>query len=119
MTPTPTITRDPQRQMALDKANEVRLARAELKRRIARGETTAAEIILAPPDEVSSWSVGKLLMSQRRWGNQRCRRFLESNEISELKLIGKLTDRQRQLLAQQLATCSALGSPPIPELQFV
>ena len=36
---------------ALARANEVRLARAELKRRVAEGEITAAEVILECPWE--------------------------------------------------------------------
>ncbi len=34
---------------ALQRANEVRLARAELKRRVMDGEMSAAEVILASP----------------------------------------------------------------------
>ena len=41
----------PQRLRALERANEIRLARAELKRRIAYGEVSAAEVILYPPLE--------------------------------------------------------------------
>ncbi len=99
------MTPEPQRLRALERANEVRLARAELKRRIADGEASAAEVILACPWVASSWSVSELLMSQRRWGITRCRKFLARNQISENKPIGKLTDRQRHLLAAQLQSC--------------
>jgi hypothetical protein len=102
MTPEP-----PQRLRALERANEVRLARAELKRRIAEGDVSAAEVILDSPWEARSWSVGELLMSQRRWGRTRCRRFLFHNQISEMKPIGQLTDRQRRVLAEQLHKCEA------------
>jgi len=61
-----TRTAEPQRLKALERANEVRLARAELKRRIAEGEMSAAQVILSCPWEASSWTVGDLLMSQRR-----------------------------------------------------
>jgi hypothetical protein len=87
---------------ALEHANAVRLARAELKRRIADGEVTAAEVIVGCPDEAHRWTVSELLMSQRRWGVTRCRKFLERNNISEIKPIGTLTPRQRRLLATQL-----------------
>ncbi len=43
-----------------------------------------------------------LLMSQRRWGTTRCRKFLSRNQIAETKPIGKLTERQRHLLARAL-----------------
>jgi hypothetical protein len=91
----------------LERANEVRLARAELKRRIAGGHVSAAEVIIATPPEATSWSVGDLLMSQRRWGSTRCRKFLGRNQISEIKEIGKLTERQRLLLAAQLQAFEA------------
>jgi hypothetical protein len=102
MTETAILTRQPQRLRALERANEIRLARAELKRRIADGDISAAEVILAPPVAAISWSVGDLLMSQRRWGNTRCRKFLLRNQINENKAIGALTERQRRLLADQL-----------------
>jgi hypothetical protein len=102
MTDTATMTPGPQRLRALERANEVRLARAELKRRIADGELSAAAVILDSPWEASSWPVGELLTSQRRWGTTRCVKFLAKNGISEMKPVGTLTDRQRRLLAEQL-----------------
>jgi len=103
------MTPGPQRLRALERANEVRLARAELKRRIGYGEISAAEVILTCPSETSSWSVGELLMSQRRWGITRCRKFLARNQISEIKPLGTLTERQRRLLAGQLQSCQSLS----------
>ena len=100
---------EPQRLRALEHANAVRLARAELKRKIAEGETSAAAVILECPEAVRKWTVAELLMSQRRWGSTRCRKFLERNGVSEIKPIGALTDRQRRLLAEQLSGCSALS----------
>ena len=97
------MTRHPQRLRALERANEIRLARAELKRRIAEGEVSAAEIILNPPGAALSWEVGELLMSQHRWGSSRCRKFLLRNQINETKPVGALTERQRRLLADQLS----------------
>jgi hypothetical protein len=106
MTQTAIMTTEPQRLRALVRANEVRLARAELKRRIADGDVSVAEVILDPPQEVSSWAIGDLLLSQRRWGSTRCRKFLARNHITETKPVGALTERQRRLLAAQLAACS-------------
>jgi hypothetical protein len=105
MTETATVTPEPQRLRALERANEVRLARAVLKRRIADGKTSAAEVILDCPWEASSWGVGDLLISQRRWGSTRCRKFLAQHQISEVKQVGALTERQRRLLAGQLDAC--------------
>ena len=93
---------EPQRLRALEHANTIRLARAELKRRIAGGDISAAEVILDCPAAAARWTVGDLLMAQRRWGVTRCRKFLERNGINELKPIAALTPRQRRLLATQL-----------------
>jgi hypothetical protein len=93
---------EPQRLRALEHANAVRLARAELKRRIAEGQVTAAEIILDCPEAAQRWTVAELLVAQRRWGVTRCRKFLERNHVSEIKPIGTLTERQRRMLAAQL-----------------
>ncbi len=104
MSETAITTRAPQRLQALERANEIRLARAELKRRIACGSISAAEVILDPPCEAASWAIGELLLSQRRWGSTRCRKFLVRNQISETKTVGALTERQRRLLALQLSS---------------
>jgi hypothetical protein len=95
-------TSQPQRLRALERANAVRLARAELKRLIADGEVSASDVILDCPPEALSWSVAELLMSQRRWGGTKCRKFLSRHHIVETKPIGALTERQRRLLAAGL-----------------
>jgi hypothetical protein len=107
MSETATLTPPPQRLRALERANAVRLARAELKRRIAEGDASAGEVILEPPAEALSWAIGELLLSQRRWGTTRCRKFLARHHISETKTLGALTDRQRRLLAEELERCGA------------
>lgn len=100
---THTMTQGPQRMRALERANEVRLKRAELKRQIADGHLSAADIILDLPDEATNWSVGELLKSQRRWGSIRSHKLLVGLHISEKRPIGELTLRQRRLLAERLA----------------
>jgi len=89
---------------ALERANEVRLARAELKRRVAVGEIDVAEVILCCPSEAHSMAVADLLMSQRRWGQTRCRKILAQFPMSEKKTVGSMTDRQRSALAAMLTS---------------
>jgi len=98
----------PQYMKALERANKVRLARAELKRRVSAGELGAAEVILDCPWEADSMAVADLLMSQRRWGQTRCRKFLAQVPMSEKKTVGSMTDRQRRTLAAML-TASQRG----------
>jgi hypothetical protein len=102
MEQTATISPEPQRKAALERANQIRLARAQLKRQIAGGDVSAAHIILDSPTEASSWAVWDLLISQHRWGTTKCRKFLSTNNISETKQLGQLTERQRRVLAEQL-----------------
>jgi hypothetical protein len=88
---------------ALERANKVRLARAELKRRVAVGEAEVTSVILECPWEARSMAIADLLMSQHRWGHTRCRKFLAMVPLSENKTIGSMTERQRQRLAAMLA----------------
>ena len=92
----------PQHMRALERANQVRLARAELKRRVADGEVDVAAVILECPWEAQSMAISDLLMSQRRWGQTRCRKFLAQIPLSENKTVGSLTERQSRRLAELL-----------------
>ncbi len=99
---TATVAPAPQHMQALQRANQVRLARAELKRSVAEGRRTVRSIILDCPWEAASMTISELLLSQRRWGATRCSRFLAHNAIKETKTVGSLTDRQRVGLAAQI-----------------
>jgi len=93
----------PQHMRALELANRVRLARAELKRQIADGEVSVEEVVLDCPREAESMKISDLLTSQHRWGLTRCRRFLAGIPIPENKTIGSMTERQRRALALALS----------------
>jgi len=88
---------------ALKQANRVRLARAELKRRVNAGAVNVSEVILGCPWEAHSMEIGELLTSQKRWGRERCKRLLTRVGVPENKLIGTLTERQRIALRDGLA----------------
>lgn len=96
------MTHAPQHLRALARANEVRLARAGLKRRVSDGEISVADVILEMPAEAETMPVLDLLMSQRRWGLTRCRKFLRDAHMSENKTVGSMTFRQRSVVAQML-----------------
>src|SRR5437764_3734457 len=116
---TATIDAAPQHLKALEQANRVRLARAELKRLVAAGETTAAEVVLECRWEASSMELSDLLMSQRRWGRARCRRLLLSLGLPENKHIGTLTPRQRRALVELMIVrgSRAQNTPPEPRVE--
>ena len=99
MSATARIAPGPQYMQALQKANEVRLARAGLKRRVANGEVTVAEVLLGDHWEAENMTISDLLMSQRRWGYTRCRKLLLQVPVTENKTVGTMTERQRRALA--------------------
>ena len=106
---------------ALQRANRIRIARSELKTRIAAGELSAAEMILSCPPELRSLSLADLLATQRGWGEVRSRALLAQVALREDKSIGSLTDRQRRTLVSQLArqlgarSSTQPGPPPVGE----
>jgi hypothetical protein len=114
MTFTATMTMGPQRMQALERANAVRLKRAELKRRIADGQVSAADVIIDLPWEAESWPVGELLTSQRRWGSIRAHKLLAGLHITETRPVGALTKRQRDVLATELRPHGSQELPQLP-----
>jgi len=91
-----------QRMRALERANQLRRARAALKRQVARGQVAAADVILTCPDEATHMPICQLLASQRGWGEVRCRAFLNRISLREDKPVGSLTERQRLAIASLL-----------------
>ncbi len=87
---------------ALARANQVRLARAALKRDISAGRRSITDVILDSPWEADSMSLSELLCSQRRWGRARSRKLLSSAGLNEGKRLGTLTERQRRILVAAL-----------------
>jgi hypothetical protein len=103
----------PQHMRALERANTVRLARAELKRAIARGDLEASDVVRECPWETESMTISELLTSQRRWGRTRARKFLLPLSLNENKQLGTLTSRQRRLLSTELASRTSSGRSAI------
>jgi hypothetical protein len=97
-----TVVHAPQHMQALAHANRVRLARASLKRAILANQIDVTDVVRNCPWEVETMTVGELLRSQRRWGRTRVRKFLSSLALNENRELGRLTDRQRNVLAFEL-----------------
>jgi hypothetical protein len=87
---------------ALAYANRIRLARAAIKREVRSGDSSAAEVVRTCPFEVETMTVSELLRAQQRWGRTRARKFLASLALNENRQLGRLTERQRQMLAREL-----------------
>jgi hypothetical protein len=95
----------PQHLNALARANRVRLARTELKRKVAADELAVADIadpITLLPWRAESMSIFELLAAQHRWGALRVRTFLGRLSISEGRPLANLTPRQRSMIVTAL-----------------
>jgi hypothetical protein len=100
---TPAPGRSPeQRLRALAKANEVRLARAQLKREVATGRLALARVLADPPTCAQTAKVRELLLVVPRIGPARADRVLARCRIAHAKTVGGLSDRQRAELVALL-----------------
>ena len=93
---------DSQCMQALARANQVRLARAALKREIGAGRRGVIDTVVDCPWEVESMTLSELLRSQRRWGRARLASCSPRLGLSESKRLGTLTERQVGILVRAL-----------------
>lgn len=93
-----------QRTTALDKANLVRMARADVKQRIARGEVNLVDLIWDKPEELRNMALFEIMMAQRKWGRLRVVKFLNNNGLSERLGLQTMTDRQRTVFDNAFTT---------------
>lgn len=99
-----------QNMTALAMANDVRTRRAELKRQIAVGDKDVRELLADPPQFALKMPINQLLQAQHRYGPGRVRRLLTlpgiaglpDVVINEKTPIGRLTVRQRTLIAERV-----------------
>ncbi len=91
-----------QRLFALAKANEVRVARARLKRDLASGRIELAHVLSEPPPCLQTAKLRDLLLAVPRFGPARVKRALANCRIADNKTIGGLSDRQRAELIRLL-----------------
>jgi len=90
------------RLVSLARANEVRVERAHLKRALAAGSVTFAEVLANPPACARTAKVGDLLLSVPGIGPAKSDRALARCRIANTKTIGGLSDRQRAALTDRL-----------------
>jgi hypothetical protein len=100
MSPTKTQAHAPvrsldQRMDALNKANDVRVKRAQLKKDLKDGKTKIETILGKPPAYVETAKVIDILMAVPKFGRVKANRFLNVCKISPSKTVGGLSERQR------------------------
>jgi hypothetical protein len=105
MTPAVASIRSHDRRMiALGRANEVRTARAKLKQDLREGKVSIEQVLVRPPEHVSTAQVFDLLVAVPKVGPVRAGRLLNTARISHAKAVGALSDRQRSCLVELLCS---------------
>ena len=84
-----------QRMEALKRANDIRVRRAKLKKNLKDGAVQIEEILLDPPEYVSTAKVFDMLMAVPKFGRVKAARLLNHCRISQSKTVGGLSERQR------------------------
>ena len=73
---------------ALQRANDVRVRRAQLKRDLKAGHVQIESILLEPPEFVSTAKVFDMLMAVPKFGRVKAARLLNQCRISQSKTVG-------------------------------
>ena len=84
-----------QRLRALRLANEIRSARAQLKKDLASGKIELAQILAQQPECVRTARVRDVLLVLPKIGSVKAGRILADCGIAHSKTLGGLTERQR------------------------
>src|SRR5688572_3395944 len=87
-----------QRMDALQRANEIRTRRAQLKRDLKGGRVTIHDLLLNPPEYLETAKVFDMLLAVPKYGRVKVNKILVTWRISPSKTIGGLSERQRNEL---------------------
>ncbi len=91
-----------QRMDALQRANDIRSRRAQLKRDLKAGRQQISELLQQPPDYLGTAKVFDLLLAVPKYGRVKVSKILSTCRISPSKTIGGLSPRQRDELVDLL-----------------
>jgi hypothetical protein len=85
-----------QRMDALKRANDIRTARAKLKKDLKAGRASILELLESPPEYILTAKVFDLLLAIPKYGRVKANRVLNQCRISPAKTVGGLSERQRK-----------------------
>ena len=102
--PLPTLSPE-QRAAALEKAAEIRKARAELKEQLKAGKTTLAAVLdrAESDDMVGKLRVSAVLQAMPGIGKIRATQIMEKLKIADSRRLRGLGDQQRKALLGEFA----------------
>ena len=87
-----------QRRDALQRANEIRSQRAQLKRDLKGGRVHIHHLLADPPEYLGTAKVFDMLLAVPKYGRVKANKVLMTCRISPSKTIGGLSQRQRDEL---------------------
>jgi hypothetical protein len=91
-----------QRMDALQRANEIRTRRAQLKKDLKGGRVSIHTLLTEPPEYVETAKVFDMLLAVPKYGRVKANKILQQCRISPSKTIGGLSERQRTELVSLL-----------------
>ncbi len=91
-----------QRMDALQRANEIRTRRAQLKRDLKGGRVSIHDLLLDPPEYLETAKVFDMLLAVPKYGRVKVNKILVTCRISPSKTVGGLSERQRNELCGML-----------------
>ncbi len=91
-----------QRMDALQRANQIRTRRAQLKRDLKAGRVSIHDLLRNPPDYLETAKVFDMLLAVPKYGRVKVNKILVTCRISPSKTIGGLSERQRNELVSLL-----------------
>jgi hypothetical protein len=91
-----------QRMDALQRANDIRTRRAQLKRDLKGGRTSIHQLLIDPPEYLETAKVFDMLLAVPKYGRVKVNKVLQQCRISPSKTIGGLSERQRAELVSLL-----------------
>ena len=94
---------DEQRKAALEKAAAARHARAELREKIKKGETTLESVLNSDDPIASRMKVSTLIESLPGYGKAKAAKIMDELEISPKRRVQGLGLRQREALLEILS----------------
>ncbi len=102
--PLPTLSPE-QRAAALEKAAEIRKARAELKEQLKQGKTTLTKVLdrAESDDVVGKLKVSAVLQAMPGIGKVRATQIMEKLKIAESRRLRGLGEQQRKALLAEFA----------------
>lgn len=87
---------------ALKRANDIRTARAKLKKDLKAGRRTIQDLLNEPPEYVMTAKVFDMLLATPKFGRVKANKILQQCRISPSKTVGGLSERQRTELVELL-----------------